>query len=61
MRDTADGPVEYETERLSAFVAEHTDASPSRLIELVNDDVRQFCAPDVPHDDCTMIALRYIR
>ena len=28
------------------------------LVDAVNEDVRTFCAPLLPHDDCTMIAVR---
>ena len=52
-------PTEYELDRLAALCSgECADASPVELIAAVNRDVLSFCAPALPHDDCTMIALR---
>ena len=31
-----------------------------QLIEAVLADVDEYCSPLAPHDDCTMIALRYL-
>ena len=50
---------EYGLSRLERAVREQFRASPRQLIESIVDDVRDYCAPMSPHDDCTMIALRY--
>lgn len=52
--------VEYELDNLRTLLVEHADAAPSTLVEAVLEDVLQYCAPLPPHDDCTMIALRYL-
>jgi serine phosphatase RsbU (regulator of sigma subunit) len=54
--DAAD---EYSLDRLERLVTEHRGEAPSALIDVVIRDVHDFCAPLSPHDDCTMIALRY--
>jgi sigma-B regulation protein RsbU (phosphoserine phosphatase) len=53
------GFVEFGIHGIEQAVAGESEASPRRLIEAVNQAVRAFCAPAHPHDDCTMIALRY--
>ena len=50
---------EYGLNRLERAVRERYPASPRSLIDAVVDDVHDYCAPMSPHDDCTMIALRY--
>jgi phosphoserine phosphatase RsbU/P len=52
-------PIEYDTAGLTQFLEWLPDASPRAMIEAINDDIIQFCAPLAPHDDCTMIAVRY--
>jgi len=52
-------PVEYGQDRLEAAVAETSDRAPKDLITSVLADVRRFTDPLSPHDDSTMIALRY--
>ncbi|MCP4646061.1 MAG: serine/threonine-protein phosphatase, partial [bacterium] len=52
--------VEYGEERLTWVAEQAMRAGPKALIDAVNKDVLQFCAPDAPHDDCTMIAMRYL-
>lgn len=34
--------------------------TPRALLQHVMEDVTRYCAPQMPHDDCTMIALRYL-
>jgi hypothetical protein len=46
-------------QRLERAVREQYPASPQTLIDAVITDVNDYCAPMSPHDDCTMIALRY--
>jgi serine phosphatase RsbU (regulator of sigma subunit)/pSer/pThr/pTyr-binding forkhead associated (FHA) protein len=50
---------EYGLEGLERVARERPDWSPRALIEAVLADVDTFCSPLAPHDDCTMIALRY--
>jgi len=53
-------PQEYELEHLIEFCRTQPDCAPDALIAAVNHDVLKFCAPEHPHDDCTMIALRRV-
>lgn len=55
------GPVgEYVPERI-AHIAHETRGKPPRdMIEAIMQDVLAFCAPGAPHDDCTMISVRYL-
>ena len=50
---------EYGIEGLETVARKQPDRSPRALIEAVLADVDRYCAPLAPHDDCTMIALRY--
>ena len=50
---------EYGIERLCARAHTSHDQSPHALISAVQADVARHCAPLVPHDDWTMVALRY--
>jgi serine phosphatase RsbU (regulator of sigma subunit) len=52
-------PPEYQLERLQRRVQAAHECCPRDLIDAVMDDVHRFCYPQRPHDDCTMIALRY--
>lgn len=54
------GIEEYGNERLARFAAERHAHSPARLLAELVEEVHAFAAPLPPHDDCTMIALRYI-
>lgn len=53
-------PQEYELGNLEAVARAHYGQTPKVLIEAVNNDVLRFCAPGSPHDDCTMLAVRYL-
>ncbi len=53
-------PDEYEVVGLVRLTETLCGAAPEKLIESVNRDVQRFCAPMAPHDDCTMVALRYL-
>jgi sigma-B regulation protein RsbU (phosphoserine phosphatase) len=55
----AEVETEYGTGRLRRTVGESYQSSPRRLIEAVLADVEDHCSPMAPHDDCTMIALRF--
>jgi sigma-B regulation protein RsbU (phosphoserine phosphatase) len=50
---------EYEQEGLEALLVELADNSPKELIDGVLGEIERYTAPLSPHDDCTMIALRY--
>jgi sigma-B regulation protein RsbU (phosphoserine phosphatase) len=57
---TASAPVEYEEEGLHRCVARLYGQPAQTLIGAVNLDVQRYTAPAAPHDDCTMMAMRYI-
>jgi len=50
---------EYGLDGLEKLARQHPDRTPRELVEAVLADVDRYCTPLVPHDDCTMIALRY--
>ena len=50
---------EYGIEPIQRLLQANPTMSPSRLIATVNNDVLEHCKPSSPHDDCTLIALRY--
>jgi serine phosphatase RsbU (regulator of sigma subunit) len=50
---------EYEFERLERVARARSDCAPRGLIDAIMGDVVEYCAPLSPHDDCTMIALRF--
>jgi serine phosphatase RsbU (regulator of sigma subunit) len=52
-------PVEYDQGGLETLVSQNLDLGPQELIEAVLSDVHRFTDPLPPHDDSTMIALRY--
>jgi sigma-B regulation protein RsbU (phosphoserine phosphatase) len=52
-------PEEFEEEGLTLTAGACFGAHPRELLNKVNDAVLGFCAPDMPHDDRTMIAMRY--
>jgi serine phosphatase RsbU (regulator of sigma subunit) len=53
-------PQEYDLDGLCRFAATQYGATPKALLAAIQEDVRRFCAPEPPHDDCTMTALRYM-
>ena len=50
---------EYGVERLEAVAHAYSDVAPQELTEAIIRDVDRFCEPNAPHDDSTMIALRF--
>lgn len=50
---------EYGLDGLERFVMGRPEREPRELIEAVLADVDRFCSPFAPHDDCTMIAMRF--
>ncbi len=52
-------PIEYSLERLSKVSGKFYGRPPRELISTVNEEVLAFCSPRSPHDDITMIAVRY--
>ncbi len=57
-RRADDGSV-YGVSRLAARAAELGGRPVRTLVEMLYADVRAFCAPAPPYDDCTLLALRY--
>jgi len=55
-----DEPDEYGIESLREVAETHYGKPPHDLFDTVIADVRRYCEPSAPHDDCTMIALRYL-
>jgi sigma-B regulation protein RsbU (phosphoserine phosphatase) len=51
---------EYGMQRIERIVREQYPTSPRQLVDSIVGEVQDFCAPMSPHDDCTLIALRYI-
>ncbi|MDZ4860840.1 MAG: SpoIIE family protein phosphatase [Candidatus Hydrogenedentes bacterium] len=54
------GPDEYGMENLTRVAATLYGSDPRAMIEAINADVRKYCAPAAPHDDCTMVAVKYL-
>jgi len=50
---------EYGLEGLERVARRSAGLAPKELVEAVLTDVDRHCEPLLPHDDCTMIALRY--
>jgi sigma-B regulation protein RsbU (phosphoserine phosphatase) len=59
MGSNRDEFVEYGVENLMEVAQAAVAGGPQKLIEAVIHDVDRFCSPVAPHDDCTLIALRY--
>lgn len=60
-RETLIGaPEQFEADRLAATAQRAAGETPRKLIGAVLDEVQQFCAPLPPHDDCTLISVRYL-
>jgi phosphoserine phosphatase RsbU/P len=57
--ETPAAPVEYEEEGLRRCTEKLYGESARTIIDAVNTDIQRFTAPAPPHDDCTMIAMRY--
>jgi sigma-B regulation protein RsbU (phosphoserine phosphatase) len=54
-----DEVVEYGVENMMEAAQTSSDAGPQSMIEAIIQDVDRFCSPIAPHDDCTLIALRF--
>ena len=50
---------EFGIERLCELAGTLANRTPKDVVETVVQAVRTYCAPDPPHDDCTLGALRY--
>ncbi len=61
-RETGSGmpAEEYGEGRLGATAGRCCGAGPNSLIQALYEDVRDFCSPDSPHDDCTTIAVQFL-
>lgn len=51
---------EFGLDQLMAAAARFGGDGPGLLVKAVHDEVVAYCEPGVPHDDCTMIAFRYV-
>lgn len=54
------GPDEFGVKKLCEILQDSVDASPRRLVTRILEDVARYSAPIGPHDDCTLIGLRYL-
>jgi len=52
---------DYGAARLEPFLTSQSDISPNPVITALFDDVAAYCEPMSPHDDCTLIAMRYLQ
>jgi len=50
---------EYGMDNLGEVARANAASGPQGMIEAIIHDVDRFCSPIAPHDDCTLIALRY--
>ncbi len=51
---------EFGMDRLCDVVLGCQRNTPRQLIDCVNENVLAYCAPVLPHDDCTMISVKYL-
>jgi serine phosphatase RsbU (regulator of sigma subunit) len=51
---------EFGMENLCRNVHESVRATPHEMVSRITGAVLDWCAPAAPHDDCTMIALKYV-
>ena len=58
--DIGRAPVEFGVKKLRAILQDSVDATPRRLVSRILEDVARYSAPIGPHDDCTLIGLRYL-
>lgn len=54
------GPEDYGIEGLTRIAGRLHGRTSRETVQIINEDVLAFCAPDAPHDDCTLIAVRYL-
>lgn len=55
----ASSPDEFGMENLGRVAVQCHHSTPREMVDAINKEARDFCAPAAPHDDCTMIALKY--
>ena len=55
----ADEPDEYGFDAMRTLVCDLAGENPEIIVREVLKDVRRFSEPLTPHDDCTLLALRY--
>ncbi|GMV91840.1 MAG: hypothetical protein AMXMBFR82_16180 [Candidatus Hydrogenedentota bacterium] len=58
--ESDEGLDEFGMDRLCEVVNGCHRKTPKELIERVNQKVHRFCEPALPHDDCTMISVKYL-
>lgn len=60
VRDESKPPREFDIAGLMKALMDQYGQSPEAVLGSVNQAVKAFCTPNAPHDDCTMISLRYL-
>ena len=58
--DIDEEPDEYGLDSLKMLAKDLSGEAPEIVVREVLRDVRRFCEPLVPHDDCTLLVLRYL-
>lgn len=56
----SDSIMEYGLDGLIELTRGLNGQEPKIVVEEVNKDIQRYCLPLLPHDDCTLIALRYV-
>ena len=51
---------EYGQDSLEQLLKDFVDESPRIVVEEILRDVLRYCEPELPHDDCTLLVLRYV-
>jgi len=51
---------EFDVSGITSSCAHLHNDSPNNIITSINKAVLEYCSPQVPNDDCTMIALKYL-
>ena len=59
VHEGANQPSEFGMGGLMAFLANYLDAAPKTLVTALDHEIERFCKPAEPHDDNTLIALKY--
>ena len=60
LQDIADEPEEYGLDSLRTLARDLSGEAPEIIVREVLKDVHRFCEPLAPHDDCTLLVLRYL-
>ena len=60
LQDIGDEPEEYGLDSLRTLARDLSGEAPEIIVREVLKDVHRFCEPLAPHDDCTLLVLRYL-